>query len=89
MVVMVETRIGIATSCAASSTACLAILPVPQVAMDVLQLDDRVVDQPPDAERQPAEREDVERLPGEIEQDERRDDRQRDRDRDDRRSRAG
>ena len=78
MVVMVETRIGIATSCAAASTACRAICPDAEVAVDVLELDDRVVDQPADAEREAAEREDVERLAGEVEQDEGGDDRERD-----------
>ena len=51
--------------------------------MDVLELDDRVVDQPSDAERQAAQREDVERLAGEVEQDEGGDDRERDGHRDD------
>ena len=88
IVVIVDTRIGIATSCAASSTAFLPIGADREVAVDVLELDDRVVDEPPDAEREPAEREDVERLAREVEEDERRDDRQRDRDRDDRRSRG-
>ena len=36
-----------------------AICPKREVPVDVLELDDRVVDQPPDAERQPAQREDV------------------------------
>ena len=62
MVVMVDTRIGIATSCAAASTASRRDCAHPQVAVDVLQLDDRVVDQPPDAQRQPAQREHVQRL---------------------------
>ena len=53
MVVMVETKMGIATSWAAASTACLR-LSERRVAMDVLELDDRVVHQPPDAQRQPS-----------------------------------
>ena len=50
MVVMVETKIGIATSRAASRTARAAVLAGDrQVPVDVLQLDDRVVDEAPDA----------------------------------------
>ena len=83
MVVMVETKIGMATSWAAASTACLPVLPQREVPVDVLELDDRVVDEPPDAEREAAEREDVERLAGEVEQHEGGDDRERDGDGDD------
>src|SRR5262249_14494860 len=46
-----------------------------EVPVDVLELDDRVVDQAPDAEGQATKGEDVDRLSREIEKDERRDDR--------------
>jgi hypothetical protein len=63
MVVMVDTRMGIATSWAASRTALHAVGRVREVAVDVLELDDGVVDEAPHAEREAAEGEDVERLP--------------------------
>ena len=61
----------------------LAFLPGGQVAVDVLQLDDGVVDQPPDAQGQAAQGEDVQRLVGEEEQHEGRDDGERNGDADD------
>ena len=56
---------------------------VREVAVDVFQLDDRVVDQPPNPRAKATQRKDVERLSREVQQDEGGDDRQRNRDRDD------
>ena len=50
-----------------------------EMALNILQFDDRIIDEPADPERQSAEREDVQRLAGEIEHDERDQDRERDR----------
>ncbi len=55
--------------------------------LDVLQFDDRVVDQPADAQGQASQGEHVERLSREEEHDEGHHDRQGDRDRDDQRAR--
>ena len=56
------------------------------VAVDRLEHDDRVVDEASHRERQPAEREGVERLPRRVEDDQRDRERERDRDRDDQRA---
>ena len=56
------------------------------MAVDRLEHDDGVVDEAPHREREPAERERVERLPGRVQDDERDRERQRDRDRDDQRA---
>ena len=56
-----------------------------QVPVDVLELHDRVVHEPPDGQREAAQREDVERLAEEVHADEGQQNRERDRDRDDQR----
>src|SRR5699024_3192677 len=56
-----------------------AILAVGQVPVDVLDDDDRVVDDAPDGHRQRGQGEQVERDPDDLEADERDDERQRDR----------
>ena len=83
MVVMVETKMGMATSWAAASTALRPVASQLQVPVDVLELHDRVVDEPPHAQRQPAQGEDVERLAGEVEEHEGGHDGERDGHRDD------
>ncbi|CAE6698544.1 hypothetical protein NSPZN2_10593 [Nitrospira defluvii] len=57
-----------------------------QMALNVFELDDRVVYQPPDTQREPAHREHVEGLIGEIQHDERHENRERDGDGDDQRA---
>ena len=49
--------------CVPSSAASDVLMPMPLVPVDRLEHDDRVVDEPPHREREPAEREGVERLP--------------------------
>jgi hypothetical protein len=56
------------------------------VPVDRLEHDDRVVDEPPHRQRQPAEREGVQRLAARVEDDERDRERERDGDRDDERA---
>ena len=65
---------------------CTSALALVQVAVDVLDLDRRVVDQDADRQRHAAERHDVERLPERHRHDDRHQDRQRDRDDDDQRA---
>ena len=76
----VETNAGTAICCAPSRIACVDRLAHVEVAVDVLDLDRRVVDQDADRQRQPAERHDVDRLPQRAQHDDRAQDRQRDRD---------
>ena len=59
----VETNAGTAICCAPSRIALHERLPLRHVAVDVLDLDRRVVDQDADRQRHPAERHHVERLP--------------------------
>jgi hypothetical protein len=65
------------------STVEVDLLPLPQIAVDVLDLDRRVVDEHADRERQAAQRHEVERLAEELQHDDRDQDRQRDGDCDD------
>ncbi len=60
-VVIVEASTGSATSSAPSRAACSRALAVREVAVDVLQHHDRVVDQPADRQREAAERHHVDR----------------------------
>ncbi len=86
IVVSVEARTGSATAFVPSSAAWKRSSPLLLVAVDRLEHDDRVVDEPPHRERQSAEREGVQRLPRRVEDDERDRERERDRDRDDERA---
>ncbi len=86
IVVSVDASTGSATALVPSSAACRALRPHPLVPVDRLEHDDRVVDEPPHGERQPAEREGVQRLTRRVEDDERDRERERDGDRDDERA---
>ena len=86
MVVSVEARTGSATAFAPLERRLGDSRAHPLVAVDRLEHDDGVVDEPPHREREAAERERVERLPGAVEDDERDRERERDRDRDDERA---
>ena len=67
----VETNAGIAICSAPSMMACRISFPSADVAVDVLDLDGRVVHQDADREREPAQRHHVERLPERREADDR------------------
>ncbi len=88
MVVSVEASTGSATAFVPSSAACDAWKPHALVAMDRLEHDDGVVDEPPHRERETAEGEGVQGLALRVQDDERDGEGERDRDRHDRRCRA-
>ena len=62
LIAVVATNAGTAICCGAVEDRPLERLAHRQVAVDVLDLDRRVVDQDADRQRQPAERHDVQRL---------------------------
>ena len=84
-VVKVLAVIAPATSRGPSGDGLQSIVAEGTVAVDVLEDDDRIVDDATDGHRQPTERQDVQRDPGELHDHERREDRQRDADRGDER----
>ena len=86
IVVSVDASTGSATAFVPFERRLRRAHPHALVAMDRLEHDDGVVDEAPHRERQPAERERVERLPGRVEDDERDRERERNRDRDDERA---
>ena len=83
MVVRVDASTGSATALRPLERRATDIQAHPLVAVDRLEDDHGIVDEPAHRERQPAERERVERLTGRVEHDERDRERQRDRDRHD------